>query len=118
MLPNFIVIGAAKAGTTSLHWYLAEHPQVFVTPAKDPSFFAYGVDAEGRVIVAVDPRYFRPTEVDCLLGDPTKAREQLGWAPRITFAELVTEMMQSDLALARRDALIVGAGYRAHSPQE
>ena len=69
-------------------------------------------------IIAIDPRYHRPAEVETLLGDPTKAREQLGWAPRITFAELVTEMMQSDLALARRDALIVGAGYRAHSPQE
>jgi len=50
MLPNFIVIGAAKAGTTSLHWYLTEHPEVFVTPAKDPSFFAYNVDADGRLL--------------------------------------------------------------------
>jgi len=50
MLPNFIVIGAAKAGTTSLHWYLTEHPQVFVTPVKDPSYFAYGVDVEGRLL--------------------------------------------------------------------
>ena len=58
MLPNFIVIGAAKAGTTSLHWYLAEHPQVFVTPAKDPSFFAYGVDAEGRLLWG-EPEFHR-----------------------------------------------------------
>ncbi|HEY7480357.1 MAG TPA: sulfotransferase [Gemmatimonadales bacterium] len=50
MLPNFIVIGAAKAGTTALHWYLTEHPGVFVTPTKDPSYFAYGVDAEGRLL--------------------------------------------------------------------
>jgi sulfotransferase family protein len=50
MLPNFIVIGAAKAGTTSLHWYLTEHPNVFVTPAKDPSYFAYGVTPEGRLL--------------------------------------------------------------------
>ena len=49
MLPNFIVIGAAKAGTTSLHWYLAEHPAVFMTPTKDPSYFAYGVDARGQL---------------------------------------------------------------------
>ncbi len=50
MLPNFIVIGAAKAGTTSLHWYLAEHPGVFMTPTKDPSYFAYGVDAGGKLL--------------------------------------------------------------------
>jgi hypothetical protein len=50
MLPNFVVIGAAKAGTTSLHWYLAEHPAVFMTSVKDPAYFAYGVDAEGRLL--------------------------------------------------------------------
>jgi hypothetical protein len=50
MLPNFLVIGAAKAGTTSLHWYLGEHPDVFMSPAKDPSFFAYNVDAQGRLL--------------------------------------------------------------------
>jgi hypothetical protein len=50
MLPNFIVIGAAKAGTTSLHWYLAEHPAVFMTPVKDPAFFAYGVDEHGQLL--------------------------------------------------------------------
>jgi sulfotransferase family protein len=50
MLPNFIVIGAAKAGTTSLHWYLAEHPAVFMTTVKDPAYFAYGVDADGRLL--------------------------------------------------------------------
>jgi hypothetical protein len=50
MLPNFLVIGAAKAGTTSLHWYLAEHPEVFMTPVKDPAYFAYGVDGSGRLL--------------------------------------------------------------------
>lgn len=50
MLPNFLVIGAAKAGTTSLHWYLSEHPAVFMTPVKDPAYFAYGVDAGGRLL--------------------------------------------------------------------
>ena len=72
----------------------------------------------GQRIVAIDPRYYRPAEVETLLGDPTKAREQLGWSPRIGFGELVREMMQADLALARRDALIVDAGYPAHSPQD
>jgi GDPmannose 4,6-dehydratase len=72
----------------------------------------------GQRIVATDPRYYRPAEVETLLGDATKAREQLGWQPRVGFDELVHEMMHADLALARRDALIVDAGYRAHPPQE
>jgi hypothetical protein len=50
MLPNFLVIGAAKAGTTALHWYLSEHPAVFISRMKDPSYFAYGVDASGRLL--------------------------------------------------------------------
>jgi Sulfotransferase family len=58
MLPNFIVIGAAKAGTTSLHWYLAEHPSVFMTPTKDPSYFAYGLDAGGQLLWG-DPEFHR-----------------------------------------------------------
>jgi hypothetical protein len=58
MLPNFIVIGAAKAGTTALHWYLAEHPMVFMTRVKDPSYFAYGTDAEGRLLWG-DPEVHR-----------------------------------------------------------
>lgn len=72
-----------------------------------------GVDAEGRVIVAVDPRYFRPTEVDTLLGDASKARRELGWEPKISFNELVREMAQADLRAAQRDALITQHGYRA-----
>ena len=58
MLPNFLVIGAAKAGTTALHWYLAEHPTVFMTRVKDPSYFAYGTDAEGRLLWG-DPELHR-----------------------------------------------------------
>ena len=65
----------------------------------------------GQCIVAVDPRYFRPTEVETLLGDPRKAREKLGWVPTTTFEELVREMMAADLNLARRDALVSDAGY-------
>ncbi len=72
----------------------------------------------GEVIVAVDPRYFRPTEVDTLLGDPSKAREKLGWSPRIGFPELVREMMAADLELARRDALLKQAGYRVSEHHE
>jgi GDPmannose 4,6-dehydratase len=71
-----------------------------------------GYDADGKCIVAVDPRYFRPTEVDSLLGDATKAREKLGWVPKTSFEELVTEMVLDDLAAAERDELIKKSGYR------
>ncbi len=64
-------------------------------------------------IVAVDPRYFRPTEVETLLGDPTKAREKLGWTPKITFKELVAEMVREDLKSAERDELVKKHGYKA-----
>src|SRR5207253_243166 len=64
------------------------------------------VDKNGKVIVAVDPRYFRPTEVEALLGDASKAKRQLGWGPRTTFDELVREMVESDLKAAQRDALV------------
>ena len=72
-----------------------------------------GFDVEsGQCIVAVDPRYFRPTEVETLLGDPTKAREKLGWVPKITFKEMVQEMMENDLTLAKRDDLVKKHGFR------
>ncbi len=66
----------------------------------------------GDVIVKIDPRYFRPTEVEALLGDPSKAERELGWKPLITFNELVTEMMRSDLDEAKRDELCRKEGYR------
>lgn len=70
-----------------------------------------GYDHSGKCIVAVDPRYFRPTEVETLLGDPSKAKEKLGWSPRITFDELVAEMVREDLKAAERDELIKKHGY-------
>ncbi|HTH59782.1 MAG TPA: GDP-mannose 4,6-dehydratase [Paraburkholderia sp.] len=67
----------------------------------------------GDVIVRVDPRYFRPTEVETLLGDPTKAQEKLGWKPVTTFHSLVKEMVRADFQIARRDALVTLAGFKA-----
>ena len=64
-----------------------------------------------QLIVAVDPRYFRPTEVGNLLGDPTKAREKLGWKPKITLEEMVHEMMEYDISLAEKDSLLKSKGY-------
>ena len=74
---------------------------------------AEGEAIHGRkCIVAVDPRYFRPTEVETLLGDATKAREKLGWTPKTTFAELVAEMVREDLKSAERDELIKKHGFK------
>jgi GDPmannose 4,6-dehydratase len=78
-----------------------------------------GVDQEsGRVIVRIDPRYFRPTEIDSLLGDASKARARLGWAPSVSFDQLVREMVVADLQHAKRDAMIVRHGYRIANPRE
>ena len=72
----------------------------------------------GEVVVRVDPRYYRPTEVQTLLGDATKAREKLGWTPRITFDELVREMVEADYTSARRDSLVKMAGFQAYDYHE
>ncbi|WP_371425166.1 GDP-mannose 4,6-dehydratase [Tardiphaga sp.] len=74
--------------------------------------------ASGKCIVAVDPRYFRPTEVATLLGDASKAKQKLGWHPKTTFEELVTEMMTEDLKLAKRDELIKTHGFRYFTRRE
>ncbi|HEU0199641.1 MAG TPA: GDP-mannose 4,6-dehydratase, partial [Burkholderiaceae bacterium] len=72
----------------------------------------HALDAKGNRVVAVDPRYFRPTEVDSLLGDFSKAREKLGWTPKISFDELVGEMVREDLKSAERDELVKRHGFR------
>ena len=77
-----------------------------------------GTDQSGKVIVRVDPRYFRPTEVETLLGDPGKAREKLGWTPKISFKELVAEMVREDLKAAERDELVKKHGYQAFDYNE
>ena len=72
----------------------------------------------GDVIVRVDPRYYRPTEVETLLGDPTKAKEKLGWVPATSFDELVSEMIESDYTAAKRDSLVKAHGYQAYDYHE
>jgi len=74
--------------------------------------------SSGKCIVAVDPRYFRPTEVETLLGDPTKAKDKLGWQPRISFEQLVAEMVTEDLTLAKQDALCQRAGFQTFQYHE
>jgi GDPmannose 4,6-dehydratase len=77
-----------------------------------------GYDSLGRCIVAVDPRYFRPTEVETLLGDADKARRRLGWTPRTTLPELVSEMVREDLRAAERDELVKRHGFCAYDYHE
>lgn len=74
--------------------------------------------AVGAVVIRVDPRYFRPTEVETLLGDPSKAKEKLGWVPEISFMDLVAEMVREDLADAQRDALCSQEGFKTYQYHE
>jgi GDPmannose 4,6-dehydratase len=78
-----------------------------------------GIDKKtGHTLVRVDPRYFRPTEVETLLGDPTKAKQKLGWAAEVTFDQLVAEMVAADLDAAKRDAMISKEGYKIYNHNE
>ena len=77
-----------------------------------------GYDDNGKCIVAVDPRYFRPAEVETLLGDASKAREKLGWEPKTDFGQLVAEMMQEDFKSAKRDELVKSHGFSAYDYHE
>ena len=77
-----------------------------------------GLDSTGKCVVRVDPRYFRPTEVETLLGDASKGREKLGWTPRVSFEELVAEMVREDLKSAERDELVKKHGFSAYDYHE
>ena len=72
----------------------------------------------GATLVRVDPRYYRPTEVESLIGDPSKARERLGWSATVTFGDLVREMVADDLSEARRDELILRRGFEVKNHRE
>jgi len=76
------------------------------------------LDAHGNVVIGIEPRYFRPTEVESLLGDASKAKRELGWTPRTSFDELVREMIAADLEVAKRDALVKQHGFEAFNVRE
>jgi len=79
----------------------------------------HGIDARsGKIVVRIDPRYFRPTEVETLLGDATKARTRLGWTPEVGFTSLIEEMVAEDLEIARRDAVIAREGFKTYQYRE
>jgi GDPmannose 4,6-dehydratase len=122
---DFVSAAARELGIT-LKWKGKGVKEVGIVDAvKTPSLRRGegGGEGESRVrpgetIVRVDPRYFRPTEVETLLGNPVKARKKLGWRPRVTFKELVAEMMREDLKSAERDALVKHHGYSAYDYHE
>lgn len=101
---EFIELAAGELGKT-ITW-------------KGHGFDEKGYDENGHRVVAVDPRYFRPTEVDSLLGDPSKAQKKLGWKAKVSFQQLVAEMVQSDLEQAKRDALVRDGGFRVTQHHE
>ncbi|MEN8260152.1 MAG: GDP-mannose 4,6-dehydratase [Pseudomonadota bacterium] len=106
---------AAKEIGISIRWQGTAKDEVgIVDEVRDGDCHA----AVGDVIVRIDPRYYRPTEVEALLGDPTRVREKLGWTPKTTFEELVHEMVAADLDFAKRDALVKKHGYQAFSYNE
>jgi len=110
---TFVDTAAAELGVR-IEWHGAAEQETG-TVAEAPAESAM---RPGQTIVRVDPRYYRPTEVETLLGDPTKARERLGWTPTTTFSELVSEMMREDLKGARRDDLVKQHGYEAYDHHE
>lgn len=106
---DFVDAAAAELGV-SLCWQGSGVDEIGSVESVPDGARGFGMK-EGDSIVRVDPNYFRPTEVESLLGDPTKAKEKLGWEPKTTFSELVTEMMRSDLEEARRDELCKNEGF-------
>ena len=106
---DFVNAAAAELAVT-LRWQGSGREETGIVAALPPGVGENGMKV-GDTIVRVDPRYFRPTEVETLLGDPTKARVQLGWVPKTSFSELVAEMMRTDLEEARRDELCKNEGF-------
>jgi GDPmannose 4,6-dehydratase len=111
---QFVEFAAAELGI-ELRWEGEGEQEVGIVAAVTNKDVKVTV---GSTIVKVDPRYFRPTEVETLLGDPTKAKEKLGWVPKTTLAELVQEMVQADYTAAKRDALVKMAGFQAFDYHE
>ena len=110
---NFVNAAAAELGIT-LRWEGEGIDEIGIVAAiNDKSLLSIG-----DIIVRVDPRYFRPAEVETLLGDPTKAKQKLGWEAKTAFADLVAEMVRADLEIAKRDDLIKKSGYKVFAYNE
>ena len=115
---QFVQMAAAELGI-ELEFSGSEAGEVGTVKAVSPVNGEYKAQCKpGDVIVKVDPRYYRPTEVETLLGDPSKAKAKLGWTPKITLPELVAEMMAADYTTARKDSLVRQAGFQAFDHHE
>ena len=114
---DFVNKSAACLGLT-LEWRGEAESEEGYVVEQSAEFVKKDLNLVGQRIVAVDPRYYRPAEVETLLGDPTKAKTELGWEPKITLNELVKEMTEFDLGVACRDALIEQHGYQTFSHNE
>ena len=105
---EFIVRSAKQLGITLKFEGVAENEKAIVAAIDGDKAPALKI---GDVIVQIDPRYYRPTEVETLLGDPTKAKEKLGWVPEITLDQMIVEMVASDLDKAKQHALLLKHGH-------
>ena len=105
---EFITRSAKQLGITLKFEGTSENEKAIVASIEGDKAPALKV---GDVIMKIDPRYYRPTEVETLLGDPTKAKEKLGWVPEITLDEMIVEMVANDLDQAKRHALLQKHGY-------
>ena len=114
---DFVIATGVQYSVRQFIDYAAEELGIKIT-WKGHGVDEKGYDASGKCIVAVDPRYFRPTEVETLLGDATKAKEKLGWVPATSFQDLVKEMVREDLKGAERDELVKKHGYTTLSRNE
>ena len=111
---NFIDIAANQLGV-GLAWSGSGENEVGIVESVNRDICKAAV---GQTIVRIDSKYYRPTEVDSLLGDPSKAKAELGWSAKTSFDELVKEMVDADLELAQRDAFVASAGFRPYSFNE
>lgn len=116
--PEDFVIATGKQHSVRTFIELAATELGITVSWRGESVQEKGYDQNDRCIVAVDPRYFRPTEVDTLLGDPNKAKTKLGWSPKVAFKDLVAEMVHEDLKAAQRDALVKQYGYKTFDFKE
>ncbi|TDG12892.1 GDP-mannose 4,6-dehydratase [Seongchinamella unica] len=115
---DFIVRSAEALGIT-LRFEGSGTDEVGMVAAIDSDKAAHDIAVKvGDKIIAVDQRYYRPAEVETLLGDPTEAKNALGWVPSTTVDEMIVEMIASDLAIARKNRLLLNSGYEVNSPKE
>jgi len=116
---DFINISANKLGI-SLEWQGKSEAETATVSAIDlhKANLATTPLKIGDVVIKIDPRYYRPTEVETLLGDATKAKEKLGWEPKITFEQMVEEMIEEDMTLAKKDQLCKQEGFKVKNPRE